>query len=119
MLHVHDLVDNVTKESLLAGYSAGLYANGKLDTEKPFNITTGDGVRYVVPTTAYMNNEKFDIMFRLSKRIEKSTICVMQGEEIIYKKFVLAGEGNEMQTITVDKSNIKGDVVVMVKEGRV
>ena len=49
MLHVHDLVDNVSKESLLAGKCASMYANGVLDTSSPFDVVAGEGIRYVVP----------------------------------------------------------------------
>lgn len=119
VLHVHDLVDNVTNESLLAGKSASMYANNNLYMENPFEVKSGNGVRYVVPTKAYKNNEKFEAMFRLSARIEKKYICAMQGDNIIAKKYVLAGEGNQMQTLVIDKSKLTSceAVEICVKEG--
>lgn len=119
VLHVHDLVDNVTNESLLAGKSASMYANNNLYMENPFEVKSGDGVRYVVPTKAYKNNEKFEAMFRLSARIEKKYICAVQEGNIIAKKYVLAGEGNQMQTLVIDKSKLTSckAVEICVKEG--
>lgn len=119
VLHVHDLVDNVTKESLIAGKCASSYANNSLDTNQPFDVVCGDGVRYVVPTKAYKNNEKFEAMFRLSRRIEKQQICAVQDGVIISKKFVLAAEGNQMQTLVIDKSKLisTSPLEICVKEG--
>ena len=107
VLHVHDLVDNVTKESLLAGKYASMYANGELETDNAVEVKTGNGVRYVVPTKAYKNSEsKFEVMFRLSKRVEKQEICAIQDGKVIGKRFVLAAEGNEMQTLMIDKTKM-------------
>ena len=119
VLHVHDLVDNVTKESLLAGKYASMYANGELEMENAVEVKTGNGVRYVVPTKAYKNKEdKFEVMFRLSKRVEKQEICAMQDGNIIGKRFVLAAEGNEMQTLAIDKTkmNAQSPIEICVKE---
>ena len=122
VLHVHDLVDNVTNESLTAGKYASDYANNKLDITGEIEIKNGDSIRYVVPTKAYKNmtnSQNFDVMFRLSRRIEKSYICAVQDNQIISKKYVLAGEGNQMQTLKIDKTKIlsQSPIEICVKEG--
>lgn len=116
VLHVHDLVDNVTYESKLAGTNAAKYALGKLTHKKPFNVVAGNGIRYVSPSFGYMS-EKEDLMiyFRLSSRITKSYICVKCGENEIYSKFVLAANAGEMQKIQIEKSKINGDLTVLVR----
>ena len=41
---MHDLVDNVTVESMLAGRNAGLYALDKLVRGQEFKIIVGEGI---------------------------------------------------------------------------
>ena len=115
VLHVHDLVDNVTEESKLAGVNAAKYALGLLHYDNPFNIIAGDGVRYVSPSKAFKNDDQLTIYFRLSNRITRSFITLKCNNEEIYSKFVLAANAGEMQKIVIDKSKINGDVTVSVR----
>lgn len=118
VLHVHDLVDNVTEESLLTGKYAALCALGKLDYSNPINIEAGNGIRYCSPTTAFNNKKgELTLYFRVKERIEKSWVCVKSGNEDIFKKYVLALNAGEMQKAIIDKTKINGDLTVYVKEG--
>lgn len=50
VLHVHDLVDNVSKEAERAGMFAGRYVLNKLDAPaKKIKVEAGENIRYVVP----------------------------------------------------------------------
>lgn len=49
VVQVHDLVDNVSGESEIAGYNAARYANGKLLNEGSIKLVPGENIRYVVP----------------------------------------------------------------------
>lgn len=50
VLHVHDLVDNVSKEAERAGGFAAHYALGQLSTPvKRVKVEAGENIRYVVP----------------------------------------------------------------------
>ncbi len=51
VLHVHDLVDFVTAESLLAGRFAGEWAQGVRRPADNISLVPGDNVRYCVPHT--------------------------------------------------------------------
>lgn len=51
VLHVHDLVDFVTRESLLAGRFAGEWAHGVRRPEDNIRLVPGSNVRYCVPHT--------------------------------------------------------------------
>lgn len=116
VLHVHDLVDNVTQESMLAGLNAAKHAKGELNYENPVEVSAGNGISYVSPTMAYSNGEgELTIYFRLSGRIEKSYISLMCGDNELYSKFVLAANAGEMQKITVEKSKIAGNLTVLVR----
>ena len=49
VLHVHDLVDNVTTESYTAGRNAANYINGIHKVGNIIDVFATDGVRYTVP----------------------------------------------------------------------
>ena len=50
VVHVYDLVDWVTEAGYIAGKSAALYAQGKLDRpDHPIKVSPGENVRYAVP----------------------------------------------------------------------
>ena len=58
VLHVHDLVDNVTREANDAGYNAGKYAlSNNLIKHQSVNITTCENISYSVPTKILLDNE--------------------------------------------------------------
>ena len=51
VVHVHDLVDNVSIESELAGKNAALFASGSPVNEAKIKLKTGNNIRYIVPQT--------------------------------------------------------------------
>ena len=117
ILHVHDLVDNVTVESMLAGRNAGLYALDKLVRGQEFKIIVGEGIRYTVPSTFYLNKEnELDVYFRVNKKFINCEIVVTSCGEEIFKKFELGLNPSVMTTISLDKSRIKGDIEISIKE---
>jgi len=51
VVHVHDLVDDVTIEAELAGLNAARYVQGKLPSvKKKITVKPGENIRYVVPS---------------------------------------------------------------------
>ena len=117
VLHVHDLVDNVTVESMLAGRNAGLYALGKLSRGKENNVFAGNGVRYTVPSSYYEGDGQLEIYFRITKKFVNSTIVVYSNGSEVFTKKVVALNPGEMVSINVDKSLLSGDISVSIKEG--
>lgn len=113
-LHVHDLVDNVTMESLTAGRYAALNALGKLDKNTEYEVTHSDDITYVVPSVIVGGEGTTDIKFRVRRKIVKSNILVKSGNEVIAKKYMLAGLPGEMITISIDKSKVNSNVSVEV-----
>lgn len=49
VLQVHDLVDEVTRESYIAGEGAIRYISGKRRVEGVINLRPGENIRYIVP----------------------------------------------------------------------
>lgn len=116
VLHVHDLVDNVCVESEAAGKCASLYAQGKIKLGKPINILAGNGLSYVVPTQAYVNDDKLTVKFRLKEKVTKSFIVAKTKDKVLSKKYVLAGTPGEMQIFEIDKKDAEDDIIVEVEK---
>lgn len=116
VLQVHDLVDNVTAESITAGRNAGLYALGKLQRGKEHNVVACDGVRYTVPSSYFEGDGQLEIFFRVGKKYKDVKIAIdIDGVEVKSKPVIALNPG-EMTSIVVDKTNLKGDIVVSIKE---
>lgn len=115
-LHVHDLVDNVTLESMEAGANAADYALGEKQKGDIVNIIPGNKISYVNPTFAHIGNGKFVIRFRLKERFDKKWMRAVSNGKEISKKFMLAGLPGEMQTLEIDRKDIAHDIIVEVKE---
>jgi pyruvate/2-oxoglutarate dehydrogenase complex dihydrolipoamide dehydrogenase (E3) component len=101
-LQVHDLVDNVSKESLRAGNCTADFLEGKTETRMKINILPSNNVLYVAPQYLDFGWKSSDLIisFRVKKKIEKALIKVFQGDNLIYKKrraFVVPAE---METIS-------------------
>lgn len=111
VLHVHDLVDNVSAEAETAGASAGDYALGKLKPSgEAFGVTAENGVRYALPQKIRAGEGRVKIYYRVSNVYKGARLIVESGGEIILSKpkFVLAP--GEMESVELDKSKISGDV---------
>ncbi len=121
VLHVHDLVDNVTAESLLAGAAAARFALPTGDTRHSSPVTRhssravrGTGaVRYVVPQRVAADAEgKIDLYFRVGS-VQKPAVCEVRcgGVAIATRRKPVMTPG-EMEKITVDAAKIAGDLEV-------
>ena len=117
VVHVSDLVDNVSRESEIAGKYAALYAMGKFPEKTgEVNCVTGENVRYVCPQTISISKtpEKITLYFRVLKPDQNVKLVASSGlEELASKKEFRVSPG-EMCSITIDSSKIKGDVIVSV-----
>lgn len=124
VVHVHDLVDFVTAESLKAGKSAALYA--KQEKEVPSDIievANGPGVTYTVPQRLRTERvEKFaELFFRVNNVYKGVNIVISSGGETLaaFKREHLAP--GEMEKIVFpkqlfDKVKDKTVTVSVVKE---
>lgn len=112
-VHVHDLVDFVTKESLKAGKSAAFYINNKSSKEKKrIILKPGNRVKYTVPqfidsTENLDPKENITIMFRSTDVYREVQIVIYSnGERIKSKKKKIVRPG-EMQFIELEAKKIK------------
>lgn len=116
VLHVHDIVDNVTKEAERAGENAAKYVLGELTPSKTSNLKNGYGIRYVSPQSYYEGDGIVNVNFRVSKIFENAKIVVKNnGKEIrkIEKRILLPAE---METVVIAKKDLSGEVELFIEE---
>ncbi len=109
VLHVHDLVDFVSKESEDAGKSAAKYILEGAKSDKKVNITGADGVRYVVPHYLSKTAEvdKLQLKMRVANVFKnKRLVAELDGEELLSKKKQILTPG-EMESIILTSEQIK------------
>jgi nitrate reductase alpha subunit len=120
VVHVNDLVDNVSSESEQAGMYAAKYAKGELAAaEKVVVCKTGRNVRYVCPhkIAATGKEEKVTLYFRALSPEEKVKLVVKSGEEVIATKKELRVNPGEMCSVKVDVAKVYENLTVeIVKE---
>ena len=121
VVHVNDLVDNVSTESMKAGKYAAQYAMNKLPSKvKTVQNISGENVRYLCPHSLSVaeENEKVTLYFRVLHPELDATILVKSGDEIIAKKKRQRVNPGEMENISFDTDKVSGDnvVVEVVKE---
>jgi sarcosine oxidase subunit alpha len=107
VLHVHDLVDNVTLESERAGRNAVLVARGDAmqGGAEPLRVMDGVGVRGVVPQRIAVArvSEPVALMFRPTAVFRDAAVVVRaDGEEVLRKRHRILTPG-EMVAVTVPK----------------
>jgi NADPH-dependent 2,4-dienoyl-CoA reductase/sulfur reductase-like enzyme len=73
VVHIHDLVDFVSQESMLAGSAAGDYVTGHRPPADNIRLVPGDNVAYCVPHTLSTDREHI-VYLRVRKPMEKCTI---------------------------------------------
>lgn len=109
VLHVHDLVDHVSRESFKAGHAAAAYARGEKNTAPTARVLDGEGVRGVVPQRIRLHGDEsreVELMFRPSGVFKNTSAVVRSGEKEIARKRAPIFTPGEMAVIP-----LKGEVV--------
>jgi len=115
VLHVHDIVDNVTKEAERAGENSAKYVKNELNFNNPAPIENGFGVRYVNPQTYYETDEILNVNFRSTSIFENTKIIVKNNNKIIReieKKIILPAE---METVIINKKGLTGKITIEIE----
>lgn len=109
-VHVHDLVDFVTAESIRAGENAAKYVQGKvISNGEKVTLKPGNRVRYTVPQhlDSTESDSNISIMFRPTDVYRNVSIVVYSNNERIKtqrKKVVRPGE---MQVVELTPEQLK------------
>jgi Pyruvate/2-oxoglutarate dehydrogenase complex, dihydrolipoamide dehydrogenase (E3) component, and related enzymes len=119
VVHVNDLVDNVTTESLQAGKYAALYAMGQIEGEgREVESVTGNNVRYLCPQRLREEKgAKANLFFRvLAPELDVRIEARCQDRVIASKKERRVNPG-EMCSIQIPLDDVTDDVIInVVKE---
>ena len=121
VVHVNDLVDNVSEESSRAGKYAARYAMGKLPgAQKTVKCVTGRNVRYLCPQTVDAGEAegKVSLYFRVLQPEQKVKLIARCGDEVIAQAKEFRVNPGEMCHVNVPVEKLIGDAVTVevVKE---
>lgn len=117
VLHVHDLVDNVSHEAEIAGCSAAKFALGECEEHgEEVAVVAKDGVRYALPQKIHRGEGKVQIFFRTGDVYKNCRLIVESGEEVLLSKKCQVLAPGEMGSVIVDKAKIAGDIVVRLEK---
>jgi len=120
VLHVHDLVDNVTLEAEAAGAAAAVYAlqqkveamageNRSAKNKSTIPLGPGENVGYTVPAKLTSPTKKAArILFRVRKPLENAEVIIQSGKKIIYQGKPRAFKPSVMEEVQLNPDEING-----------
>jgi NADPH-dependent 2,4-dienoyl-CoA reductase/sulfur reductase-like enzyme len=112
VLHVHDLVDNVSEESFIAGRKAAEYVQKGEGKKATIPVLDGKGVRGCVPQTIFGDEEEtIHIMFRPDNVYKNHFLTVFAGDVPIQSRRKLILTPGEMVNVPINK-----DMMSKIKE---
>ena len=120
VVHVNDIVDNVSAESEQAGKYAAKYASGDFPLKKKEIICeAGRNVRYICPQKISVSGdpEKINLYFRVLKPETDVTLTAVSGGKTVAKKKEFRVNPGEMNHIEIDASLISGDGLMLEVTG--
>jgi NADPH-dependent 2,4-dienoyl-CoA reductase/sulfur reductase-like enzyme len=105
VVHVHDLVDNVTQESWKAGECAARFAATGQRDGPVLRIRAGDGVRYVVPQmvrASSLRTQETTLYFRVTDTRRDTLIEVLLDDKVIWQAKKQIVRPQEMVSLTLE-----------------
>lgn len=110
VVHVHDLVDNVTKESFKAGRCAARFVKDELKSDGTvIKTVAGEGVRYIVPNEIRVDNleEGISLLMRV-RNIYRDHKMVIKGNGTVLKEInKIQFAPGEMEEVVLDSKLLK------------
>ncbi len=109
VLHVHDLVDNVSFEAMEAGKNAVKYIQNGETKKSLVEIETDGKVRYVVPQYLDVENMEndIDLKFRSSNVYKMCKLKVSVNDECLISKNMRVITPGEMEKIKIQKEHLQ------------
>ena len=116
VVHVNDLVDNVTVESQTAGKFAALFAQGALPAcERSVPAVPGTNVRYVCPQILHIGPEEETVRlcFRVAAPKKDVVLTAVSGGKEIARRRERRVNPGEMCHLDLETCAVEGDSVVI------
>ena len=98
VLHVHDLVDYVSEEAVIAGEAAVAYINGENRHSMALKLVTDGRIRYTVPQKI-TSPESTKVYFRVANVYRDVKIVVRSGDRVLLEKKKQKVAPGEMETV--------------------
>ena len=114
VVHVNDLVDNVTDESLRAGKYAAQYALGTLPKATEIPSVTGNNVRYICPQRI-CPDAPAKLFFRAAAPKLGVTMKVYADDKEIYSKKLIKINPGEMENVEVTPEQMQGVSAIKIE----
>lgn len=114
VVHVNDLVDNVTEESLRAGAYAAQYAAGTLPkNEKEIPTMPGNNVRYICPQRL-CPDAPAALFFRAAAPRKNVILNVYADDKLLSTKKLIKINPGEMERVEVSAKDLAGVSAVKI-----
>lgn len=102
VVHVNDLVDNVTLEAEIAGQSAAQYAMGRtIPTKRKISLKAGENIRYIVPHSIGADKE---VTLRMRTREPEEKVRLRVGD--IFSQSLPVVKPSEMLNIRLHRKHL-------------
>ena len=105
VLHVHDLVDYVSEEAVIAGEAAVKYINGEKQHGIGLNLVTDGKIRYTVPQKI-TSADKTKVYFRVANVYRDVKVVVRDGERVLLERRKQKVAPGEMETVILTEDMI-------------
>ena len=115
VLHVHDIVDDVSEEARLAARGAKHYLDG-LTKDARAKVIAGRGILSVIPQR-YVGHSLFELYLRSKKSLRQARIRLLQGDETILEKKVPILIPSQLYRLKLPNDlEFSGDITVEIIE---
>jgi NADH dehydrogenase FAD-containing subunit len=98
VLHVHDLVDYVSEEAVIAGEAAVRYIKGESESGVAIRLVTDGKIRYTVPQKI-TSSASTKVYFRVANVYRDVKIVVKAGDKVLLEKKKQKVAPGEMETV--------------------
>lgn len=116
VLHVHDLVDNVSNEAEIAGRAAAEFALCAQKEKEYFGVKATNGIRYALPQRISGGEGKITLFFRVDAVYKNRKLVVLSGDKVIKsRKFAVLAPG-EMGSVEIDRALVDGELTVRLDD---
>ena len=106
VLHVHDLVDYVSEESVIAGRAAVDYINGESKHELNISLKADGRVRYTVPQRITKAADT-TVYFRVCDVFRDKKVVVKVGDKVLISRKKQKLAPGEMETVSLSEAMLR------------
>ena len=106
VLHVHDLVDYVSEEAVIAGRAAVAHIRGEVGAESNISIKADGKVRYTVPQRITRAADT-TVYFRVADVYRDKKVVVRSGDKVLISKKKQKLAPGEMETVSLSEAMLR------------